>query len=220
MFRLRKLHDGFHGSRRFDSQNNLRGCGREYHQRQDQDCESGSDHNHNRNRDSAHNHAHASTQESCQESDRESAHASAQESARNRAQEGDHDFAHAHGFNFNAIIILNIIEQESGKREHPDLSTIIQEQLHITKPAVSMQLKTLERKGLIERAVNPDDLRRFDFKLTQRGQQIARHLRCGVDNRLQHLIEKMGVKDLRELLRLLNKMMDIMQDGGKEAGNA
>jgi DNA-binding MarR family transcriptional regulator len=119
---------------------------------------------------------------------------------------------HDHSLNLSSIAILRIIEREGSTGEHPDFSTIIQERLHISKPAVSMQFKVLERKGLIEREVNPDDLRRFDVTLTEKGRRQARHLCEVVDARIEQVIKKMGERDLRELLRLVNRFIDLMSE--------
>jgi DNA-binding MarR family transcriptional regulator len=140
-----------------------------------------------------------------------------------RGMHGRHDMhgKHGmHGMNINSIIILSIIEQESAKHEHPDFSTIIHQYAHISKAAVSMQLKALEQKGLIERTLNHDDMRRFDFRLTASGHELTKKLRSRIDARLEWMIEKMGEADVRELLRLFNKMADVLSEadcGGAEA---
>ena len=49
----------------------------------------------------------------------------------------------------------------------------IAERLSISRPAVALHLRNLERKGLLQRAVEPTDLRRFRLSLTAEGRAVA-----------------------------------------------
>jgi DNA-binding MarR family transcriptional regulator len=90
----------------------------------------------------------------------------------------------------------------------------LQRRLHVSKAAVSQNLMALEKKGLITRTLNPRDMRRFDFALTDKGKRITDHMQHHMDENLEIVLERMGEQDTRELIRLSNKFIDIVEDMG------
>jgi DNA-binding MarR family transcriptional regulator len=132
-----------------------------------------------------------------------------------------HDFCRESGFTVSTLEILRAIENGAASGETKPGETgeggsgfaaELQARLHVSKAAISQNLMALEKKGLITRTVNPRDLRRFDFSLTEKGKHITAHLRHHMDRHLDEALEGMGEQDVRELIRLLNKFFDILED--------
>jgi DNA-binding MarR family transcriptional regulator len=131
------------------------------------------------------------------------------------------DFCKTSGFTASTLEILRAIESgaASGAAKPGEtgeggggFAAELQARLHVSKAAISQNLMALEKKGLITRTVNPRDLRRFDFSLTEKGKHITAHLRHHMDQHLDKALEGMGERDVRELIRLLNKFFDILDD--------
>jgi DNA-binding MarR family transcriptional regulator len=153
-----------------------------------------------------------------------------------------HTSARTRNFAANALVILNVIamrermekastEESSSAREGGtaaggfaasnttaggsvanSFAEELQKYLHVSKAAISQNLMALEKKGLITRAVNPHDLRRFDFALTEKGKTFADHLHQHLDHSMDEFLTRMGERDTREYIRLFNKLADIMED--------
>ncbi|MDR1422219.1 MAG: MarR family transcriptional regulator [Coriobacteriales bacterium] len=124
-----------------------------------------------------------------------------------------------HGFTASALVILRAIEEGNapvdatvGNSGESGFANELQKRLHISKAAISQNLTALEKKGLISRMVNPHDLRRFDFTLTEKGKRVTDHLHQHMDSHMDRILERMGEEDTRELIRLFNKLVDIIED--------
>jgi DNA-binding MarR family transcriptional regulator len=131
------------------------------------------------------------------------------------------DFFRESGFTASTLEILRAIENRAALSEvksgepgegGSSFAAELQARLHVSKAAISQNLTALEKKGLITRTVNPHDLRRFDFSLTEKGKRITAHLRHHMDRHLDEALEEMGEQDVRELIRLLNKFFDILEN--------
>jgi DNA-binding MarR family transcriptional regulator len=144
-----------------------------------------------------------------------------------------HGFGDNRGFTMSAMVILSMI----AARTAPEVATggdaggseaqtatseasfaaELQQRLHVSKAAVSQNLMALEKKGLITRTLNPKDMRRFDFALTDKGRRITDHMQQHMDANVDIVLERMGEQDTRELIRLSNKFIDIIEDLGAQA---
>ena len=87
--------------------------------------------------------------------------------------------------------------------------------LHVSKAAVSQMLGTLEKKGFITRETNPDNRREIRVSLTEEGEKRVNEMQRLFSERTDILIERFGVEDTKELIRLVDKLTDIL-GGGKE----
>ena len=83
-----------------------------------------------------------------------------------------------------------------------------------SKPAVSQMLNNLERKGYIERSIAPGDRRKIIVRLTREGETALLEAKSHLDKSLDALIELLGEDDYRELLRLMSRLMDIIEEIG------
>ncbi|WP_457637284.1 MarR family winged helix-turn-helix transcriptional regulator [Oceanithermus sp.] len=81
-------------------------------------------------------------------------------------------------------------------------------ELRIPTPSVSHALKRLEKRGLLERQTHPEDLRRFNFALTETGKSaLERGQECLKKSFLDSLA-RLRPEEREEFDRLLYKLTE------------
>lgn len=88
----------------------------------------------------------------------------------------------------------------------------IQNSLHVTKPAVSQMFNALEKKGYINREIDPKDRRRFITSLTPAGEQITFAMREHADQAITKTIARFGEENIIQLINLFDHFIDIVED--------
>ena len=83
----------------------------------------------------------------------------------------------------------------------------IEEHFYIRNPTVTRILQNLERKGLIERQINPQDSRSKVICLTEKAKAMEKLLYQLGDELENRLTSNLTHEDKRELLRLLKKLL-------------
>jgi DNA-binding MarR family transcriptional regulator len=108
------------------------------------------------------------------------------------------------------IFLQRIAERDAGNDYEGTWLAAMSEYLCISKAAVSQMLSSLEKKGYITRETNPENRREVIVRLTKPcAEQVANHQKL-FDARVDMLIERFGEKDIKELIRLVNKLADIV----------
>ncbi|MCD7866749.1 MAG: MarR family transcriptional regulator [Clostridiales bacterium] len=79
----------------------------------------------------------------------------------------------------------------------------MQEKLHISKPAVSYILNTLEKKNYIRRETDPRDRRKLSIRATPEGMAAAEESLRRYDQLWTELLEQFGEQNMRQLIQLL-----------------
>lgn len=87
----------------------------------------------------------------------------------------------------------------------------------LTKPTISDAVKTLERKGLLTKHNDPEDLRSFDLVLTKAGEIIAKQV-AGFPDLLQQLLEDVPETRKAQLELLLNQLTVQLKELGILSG--
>lgn len=85
--------------------------------------------------------------------------------------------------------------------------------LFMKKPATSKMLNNLEDKGYINRFSSRRDRRVTYIDLTDKGVDLLEKHHQQMIEYTNQIIEKMGKEDVEELIRLLNKLSDIIEEG-------
>ncbi|MDL2258341.1 MarR family transcriptional regulator [Eubacteriales bacterium OttesenSCG-928-K08] len=85
----------------------------------------------------------------------------------------------------------------------------IQEQLQITKPAVSYILSTLEKKGHITREIDPRDRRKISISATEKGSSFAKETSQRYDELWEMILKRFGEDQMRMLVELMLGLTDI-----------
>lgn len=83
----------------------------------------------------------------------------------------------------------------------------IEEYFYIRNPTVTRVLQTLEKKGLVERHVNPQDNRSKVICLTEKAKSMESLLYQLGDELEGRLTSNLTIEDKQELLRLLKKLL-------------
>lgn len=84
--------------------------------------------------------------------------------------------------------------------------------MRVTSPAVSRMLRTLERRGLVERTVDRDDRRTTYIVLTPKGETARQEAAHRMEQFTARVVERMGEQDMNTLLSLWSRLSDIMSD--------
>lgn len=96
-------------------------------------------------------------------------------------------------------------------------------QLGVSKQAASQLVDALVVRGYLARTSDPDDRRRMNVSLTERGEAAAEAVRAGVESVDDELAERLGaegVQQLRTGLVALCEIRDRMESGAEGRGVA
>ena len=78
--------------------------------------------------------------------------------------------------------------------------------------ALSRTLRSLEGKGLIERRPDPRDRRNTCVGLTEKSYDVMERGKRRMEQIISQVVERMGREEFQELIFLLNRLSDVMQD--------
>ena len=79
--------------------------------------------------------------------------------------------------------------------------------LHMSMPAVSQILRSLDEKGLIVRQMTREDRRKISLSLTNEGHAILNEVKAYYDEMMAQLIDRIGSKDILEFIRIFDSMI-------------
>lgn len=88
----------------------------------------------------------------------------------------------------------------------------IQNGLHVTRPAISQMLNSLEDRGYICREIDERDRRRLIITLTSRGESILKAMKEHADQVIAETISRFGEENTVRLISLLNRFADISDE--------
>jgi len=83
---------------------------------------------------------------------------------------------------------------------------------------ISALLESLEKKGLVQRALDKNDRRRTLVSLTEQGETIAKTIWSNRTALLHSIFTEMGEKDSKEFLRLTTKFFETAMKSLEELG--
>lgn len=119
------------------------------------------------------------------------------------------------------LMVLRYLELREGTGETVTPSEMSQA-LDLTTARIANVLKSLERKGLVERIHDTIDRRRVFVSLTDKGRELVHRKTCEVNHGAESLMEHLGDEDAPELVRLLRRMVEyceVEQHGQLSAAN-
>lgn len=88
----------------------------------------------------------------------------------------------------------------------------LQERLGISKPGISYILGALEKKRYITREIDPSDRRKIAIRITDIGREAVEQALRRCDEAWQAFLERYGEADMRQLIGLLEKLDDVVED--------
>lgn len=89
-----------------------------------------------------------------------------------------------------------------------DLSNVLQ----VSRPAISRTINELENKGFVKRVSTRSDRRLVYVCIAPLGEEVLRTAWQRANEGLKAVVEKMGEPDIRELIRILNKLHTVVYD--------
>lgn len=104
-----------------------------------------------------------------------------------------------------AIGVLLLLKNTSSGEAREMKVSEISRHMHVTSPAVTQFLKSLEAEGLIERRIDQADRRSVDVVLTTRGEQVAQNAEKAFTTAFGGLAEFLGEEQTNQLADLLIK---------------
>jgi len=115
------------------------------------------------------------------------------------------------------LFVLNEIKEHSCCQDRSMNITEIQNNLFITKPAVSQILNSLERKGYVIRNIGKHDRRKIEVILTPEGKKVSEQAREFVDKNLEIVISRFGEENTKQMTTLFSKFADIFEEMKRES---
>lgn len=88
----------------------------------------------------------------------------------------------------------------------------IQRRLHISKPAVSQILNSLERKGCIVRRIDPADRRKITVALAPKGYELLKTSEATYNRVLAEVVGRLGTENVRQLVQLLDQLAEVVDE--------
>lgn len=92
----------------------------------------------------------------------------------------------------------------------------IQQQLHISKPAISYILNTLEKKNYITREIDPKDRRKVSISATPEGRAAAEQSMKKYDEIWDEILERFGEDNMKNLIELIQSLDELYAAMGKK----
>ncbi len=86
------------------------------------------------------------------------------------------------------------------------------EVLYMTSGRISAALKSLEAKGCIRREVSEADRRRIPVMLTEKGYNYFKTEKEKLYANYKEMFSKLGENDMREFIRIIEKLNDIGEE--------
>ena len=104
------------------------------------------------------------------------------------------------------LLLMLVMNPGEGDKGLPvsEISNLLQ----ITPGGVTHLLNPLQEQGYIERLPDPDDRRVVRIGLTPRGAQAGRTMALEAQRQVAGLIQNLGEKDSRTLIKLISRSMD------------
>lgn len=105
--------------------------------------------------------------------------------------------------------LLKVIKRRNAEGEEVTVSTL-SEQIGVSKSAISQMINHLEDEEYIERITTKNDRRLVYVRLTEHGERFLTEQYQRFLQGMTEIFNQMGEKDTEELLRLLEKLYEIV----------
>ena len=113
---------------------------------------------------------------------------------------------------WSAIMLLKKLDTDGNTDGICDL-------LHITKPAVTYMLNSLEKDGCIIRNIDANDRRRIEINLTDKGRKLVETHKIQHERYFNELLTRLGDKNVRNYIKLINRFADVMDEVKEDLEN-
>lgn len=104
---------------------------------------------------------------------------------------------------------LSIIKDFGDK---PATPSQLSEELGVTKGRITAIINSLTRKDMVRLEKVDGDRRKVDVRITEKGKNYIDEKLASTNAFLRSFIDKIGRKDAEELMRILNRTVEVMRD--------
>ncbi len=109
------------------------------------------------------------------------------------------------------MLILRNVYELNEERGSVHASEILGK-IHISKPALSQVLNSLEKKDLIRRKLSMNDHRKVEVRITKAGRDYLESSKEPVDDFLDKVIKKTGAKNAEKAIELMNLLVEAAEE--------
>lgn len=102
----------------------------------------------------------------------------------------------------------NVVIKILARMNEPTNPKHLAETLNLSTARIAAVLGNLEKRGLISRTMDPDDRRKINVSLTERGKEVAKAEKQEMRAKIVHVFELMGEEDTKKYLELTAKFVD------------
>ena len=81
--------------------------------------------------------------------------------------------------------------------------------MNISSARIAVALRTLEKKGWIERSMDKTDRRKMLVTITRTGRDEILFHHAEMRKKMEKLLSETGEEDVREFIRIVNRMLEI-----------
>ncbi|CRK83282.1 MarR family winged helix-turn-helix transcriptional regulator [Neobacillus massiliamazoniensis] len=110
------------------------------------------------------------------------------------------------GYNPSEFKVLVTIQREANEKKTEMKISEISQFLQVTPPTITQIINVLEKDGLVERTIDPDDRRAVKIKLTPEGLKVTAKARLAFSETFLGLIDFLGEEESEQLANLLSKV--------------
>lgn len=111
--------------------------------------------------------------------------------------------------NMTELILMNAVMGNTADSENNVGLSDVRGYLSISKAAVSQMLGSLEKKGFINRDIDRSNRRNLIVTLTPEGRQALEQQYNEFSDRLEKIIDRLGEDDVKQMIKIVNRMMEI-----------
>jgi DNA-binding MarR family transcriptional regulator len=110
------------------------------------------------------------------------------------------------GYNPSEFKVLVTIQREANEKKTEMKISEISQFLQVTPPTITQIINVLEKDGLVERTIDPEDRRAVKIKLTPEGLKVTAKARLAFSETFLGLIDFLGEEESEQLADLLSKV--------------
>lgn len=103
--------------------------------------------------------------------------------------------------------VLYYLSQNRSSEVNP---SILSNKLHVSRSRITAALSTLRKKGYVTMEMSRNDRRRMLVTLTAEGESFIKEKQDRVQSYFDTLVEGLGEKNVKELIRLIELSISIM----------
>lgn len=96
--------------------------------------------------------------------------------------------------------------------DKPATPSQLSEELGVTKGRITAIINSLTRKDMVRLEKVDGDRRKVDVRITEKGKNYIDEKLASTNAFLRSFIDKIGGKDAEELMRILNRTVEVMRD--------